>query len=41
MSVIHNPPVRPELVEGLPSCFQPLAEGGQGFDRLSPNGEVK
>jgi len=30
--------VRPELVEGLLSSFHRLATGGQGFDKLSPNG---
>jgi len=31
------PPVRPELVEGLPFTSSP-AEEGRGFDKLSPNG---
>jgi hypothetical protein len=30
-------PVRPELVEGQSSSIQSVAEGGQGFDKLSPN----
>jgi hypothetical protein len=31
-------PVRPELVEGLRFFGSEVAEEGQGFDRLSPNG---
>ncbi|QUT03999.1 2-oxo acid dehydrogenase subunit E2 [Sphingobium phenoxybenzoativorans] len=33
------PPVRPEPVEGLPLASTVVEEKGQGFDKLSPNGE--